>query len=298
MATKKQVENEAEKTAKNPFDKPEKQVEQKTPETPEPQEEQGNAEFVDSDGGGIANLRKVLNIPMEEAGGNKSKPLDVPNDPLSSGEAKSERSNPFDDGDTLGSSGLDPEDMEGIGEMFEDVEALSEFGIEILDLAMNYAAQAVSGDWGQDEKYSIPESRKRKLRKPLAAVLKKRSPKVSPELAFAVFVLGAYAPMLIQAWSERQKKTKAENKDRDRNGALVVPKDLPTNDDTTKPDDYDDLITKMRANATQQEPPAPKRPPGRPKGSKDSKPRKKPVARKRTAPAKPVTKGSDDSAAK
>lgn len=293
MATKKQVENEAENTSKNPFDNPEKQDQAKAPETPQPEQQQGETEFIDSDGGGIANLRKVLNIPMEEAGGNKSKPLDVPNDPLSSGEPKR---NPFEDDDTLG-GGMDPEDLEGIGEMFDDVEALSEFGIEILDLAMNYAAQALSGDWGQDEKYSIPESRKRKLRKPLAAVLKKRSPKVSPELAFAVFVLGAYAPMLIQAWSERQKKTKEANKDRDRNGALVVPKDLPTNDDLSKPDEYDDLITKMRANATQQEPPAPKRPPGRPKGSKDSKPRK-PVARKRTAVAKPVTKGADNSAAK
>lgn len=289
MATKKQVENEAENTSKNPFEKPENQAQETNPQTPEPQQEQGNTEFVDSEGGGIANLRKVLNIPMEESGGNKSKPLDVPNDPLSSGEPKK---NPFDDDDTLG-GGMDPEDLEGIGEMFDDVEALSEFGIEILDLAMNYAAQAVSGDWGQDEKYSIPESRKRKLRKPLAAVLKKRSPKVSPELAFAVFVLGAYAPMLIQAWSERQKKTKLEAKDRDKNGALVVPKDLPANDDTTPPDDYDDLITKMRANATNQEPPKPKRPPGRPKGSRDSKPRKTPTARKRVT-TKTVAKGTDD----
>lgn len=287
MARKTQPENDAENTSKNPFDNNE-QFQQTNPSKPaEKPVQQAETEFVDSDGGGISNLHKILNIPMEEAGGNKSKPLDVPSDPLSSGEPKK---NPFDD---EGDLGMDmPEDLEGLGEMFDDVEALSEFGVEIMDLAMNYAAQAISGDWGQDEKYSIPESRKRKLRKPLAAVLKKRSPKVSPELALAVFVLGAYAPMLIQAWSERQKKTKTQSKERDKNGALVVPRLDPEDDNS--PDDYSDLISQMRQNATDNIP-EPKRPPGRPKGSTDSKPRKR-VARKKPTPrpaATPITKAAD-----
>ena len=255
--------------SENPFDNEEKKDEKETPETSATPEPTGEKGYVDSESGGIQNLHKILNIPMEEAGGNKNKPLDVPADPLSSGEPKSK--NPFDE---EGDLGLDSEDMEGLGDMFDDVEALSEFGVEILDLGMNYAAQAISGDWGQDEKYSIPESRKRKLRKPLAAVLKKRSPKVSPELALAVFVLGAYAPMLIQAYSERQKKVKVAPT-KDKNGAMVVPKEDPNFDDS--PDDYSDLLTQMRNESIPQPAPEPKRRPGRPKGSKDTKPRKSPA---------------------
>ena len=133
----------------------EKPVENNTPQPAQNADSQG---FVDSDNGGIEDFRKVLNIPVE-------KPADKP-------DAKTfDNADPF--GEMLSGGGeeldelFDPEG-EGVNELFEDSEALSEMCVELLDLGMNYASQAISMDWGQDEKYSIPDSRKRKLRKPLA----------------------------------------------------------------------------------------------------------------------------------
>lgn len=225
--------------------------------------------FTDSEKGGSDALRAILNVPLEEAGSStKKKPMEVPPDPL--GGATSERSgSSFDD--LLG----DDDDMQGIGEMFDDVDALAEFGVEILDLGMNYAAQAISGDWGQDDKYAIPETRKRKLRKPLAALLKKRSPKVSPELAFAIFVLGAYTPVLLLAYQERQRKRKAAEAE-----AAAVPKYVPRDtEEMDEKNEFEELIREARATAVPQpsaEAPMPRRPKraGRPKGSTDKVQRK------------------------
>lgn len=250
-----------------------------------PQETPKAPSFVDSEGGGISSLKDVLNIPLEETGGNKNTPLDVPSDPLGMGGGSSRS---FDD--DLGSMDL-PDDMESLEDMFDDTDALAEFGVEILDLGMSYASQAISGDWGEDDKYSIPETRKRKLRKPLAALLKKRAPKVSPELAFAVFVLGAYAPVLIKAYQERQKKqAEAAKKNNTGNQPLVVPKDAPvsTQNDDDDTEDYDALIREMRESAQEQ----PKKRIGRPPGSKDSKPRKTTGYKRAAAKRKTSTSSS------
>ena len=261
-------------------------VKKDTPNSPQPA-----PSFVDSSSGGIASLKDVLNIPLEETGGNKSTPLDVPSDPLGMG-------GPYGEKDELG---MDlPDDMESLEDMFDDTDALAEFGVEILDLGMSYASQAISGDWGEDDKYSIPETRKRKLRKPLAALLKKRAPKVSPELAFAVFVLGAYAPVLIKAYQERQKKQKESAKKAGQGTQpLVVPKDgLPSdypsgsnNDDDGE--DFDALIREMRSEAQEQ----PQKRIGRPPGSKDKKPRRTSGYKKAAAQRKSTVKKTEDSTA-
>lgn len=251
--------------------------------TPKPAQNADSQGFVDSDNGGIEDFRKVLNIPVE-------KPSEKP-------DAKTfDNADPF--GEMLGGGGeeideiFDPEG-EGMNELFEDSEALSEMCVELLDLGMNYASQAISMDWGQDEKYSIPDSRKRKLRKPLAKLLEKRAPKVSPELAFMVFAVALYSPQLIKAYGVRREKLKAQ-KTASEAKPMSIPKapEAPTSPMTPPPpvvtpdeaNEYDDLIREMRSKGTEQKttneaaaipaPAAPKRKPGRPKGSKDSKPRK------------------------
>ena len=218
-----------------------------------------------------------------------------------------EKSDPF--GEVLG--GLSDEDGgiedlfdpegEGMNELFEDSEAMSEMCVELLDLGMNYASQAISMDWGEDEKYSIPDSRKRKLRKPLAKLLEKRAPKVSPELAFMIFVVALYSPQLIKAYGVRREKLNRQYEEEEA-APMTVPGSSataptqpqgPTGITPEEANAYDDLVREMRSKGTERKStsnekaaePAkrtvsaptqsePKRRPGRPKGSKDSKPRK------------------------
>ena len=107
----------------------------------------------------------------------------------------------------------------------------------------------------------------------MGVLLKKRAPKVSPEMAFVVFVIGAYAPVLIMAYSERQKKTRMEQAEAEKRRKVKESTGVEVEPDT---EEFDDMIKKMRENSQDQEVTVPKRP-GRPKGSKDSKPRKKRV---------------------
>lgn len=265
--------------------------------TPPPAQNAESQSFVDSENGGIEDFRKVLNIPVEK--------------PSEKRDAKTfDGADPF--GEMLGGSGEEIEDLfdpegEGVNELFEDSEALSEMCVELLDLGMNYASQAISMDWGQDEKYSIPDSRKRKLRKPLAKLLEKRAPKVSPELAFMVFAVALYSPQLIKAYGVRREKMRLKKDAGEAKPMRVPSQDVPSSPMTPPPppvvtpdeaNEYDELIREMRSKGNektapanepkvQAKPPAPtpaKRKPGRPKGSKDTKPRasRKPAAKPKT----------------
>ena len=285
-------------------------TEVKTPENNIPQEAEkpANTGFVDSENGGIDDFRKVLNIPVEKPEEKKDAKTFEKADPF--GEILSSKSD--DDADGIADL-FDPEG-EGMNELFEDSEALSEMCVELLDLGMNYASQAISGDWGQDEKYSIPDSRKRKLRKPLAKLLEKRAPKVSPELAFMVFVVALYSPQLIKAYGVRREKMNRRAEESKPSPMRVpgqsdpVPGPKMPEPQGITPDEaneYDDLIREMRSKGKVQNAPQnetveePKRRPGRPKGSKDTKPRK---ARSTTSSAKEkassVKKGTTSSRTK
>ena len=190
-----------------------------------------------------------------------------------------------DDFDELGLDGLLDEDGEGVDSLFEDTEALSEMCVELLDLGMNYTSQAISTEWGEDEKYSIPESRKRKLRKPLAKLLQKRAPKVSPELAFMVFAIAIYSPQLIKAYQVRREKLKADIPPPPAPMQVVrkpEPKDSvfkPPVIEDNEADEYESILQDMRNKSVQSEinpikDEKPKRKAGRPKGAKDKSKRK------------------------
>ena len=266
---------------------PEKPSENNTSTTPQVAD---NQKFVDSDNGGIEDFRKVLNIPVEKPEEKRA-------------EKTFEKEDPF--GEVLGGDDLegiedlfDPEG-EGMDELFEDSEALSEMCVELLDLGMNYASQAISMDWGQDEKYSIPDSRKRKLRKPLAKLLAKRAPKVSPELAFIVFVVALYSPQLIKAYGVRRDKMNKAAESREPKPMSIPRENMPANRGIaeTEADEYEAMIREMREKSNSEpkpnaEPEAPKRKVGRPKGSKDTKPRKPRTPKASTARTKGGAKGA------
>lgn len=266
---------------------PEKPSENNTSTTPQLTE---NQKFVDSDNGGIEDFRKVLNIPVEKPEEKRA-------------EKTFEKEDPF--GEVLGGDDLegiedlfDPEG-EGMDELFEDSEALSEMCVELLDLGMNYASQAISMDWGQDEKYSIPDSRKRKLRKPLAKLLEKRAPKVSPELAFLVFVVALYSPQLIKAYGVRREKMNKAAESKEPKPMSIPRENMPPNRgmEETEADEYEAMIREMREKSNTQtqtdaKAEAPTRKVGRPKGSKDTKPRKPRTPKASTARTKGGAKGA------
>lgn len=245
---------------------------------PETAENPVNTSFTDSDNSKIDDIKNILNIPMENV---SEKPDNMTFD----------NEDPFDgatennDLDELGLDDLMDEDGEGMDSLFEDTEALSEMCVELLDLGMNYTSQAISTEWGEDEKYSIPESRKRKLRKPLAKLLQKRAPKVSPELAFMVFAIAIYSPQLIKAYQVRREKLK-ENTPPPPAPMQVVRKES-ENPSVFKPpvldddegDEYESILQEMRNNSVENDikpikNEKPKRKAGRPKGSKDKAKRK------------------------
>ena len=242
--------------------------------------------FTDSDNSKIQDIKNVLNIPIENVSEKRDENTFEKSDPFGGNDAFEEDA----DFEELGLDSLLDEDGSGVDSLFEDTEALSEMVVELLDLGMNYTSQAISTEWGEDEKYSIPESRKKKLRKPLAKLLQKRAPKVSPELAFMVFAIAIYSPQLIKAYQVRRKKLAEDSQ------PVNVPFPQASNPDVPTPitmepdetDEYEDMLKEMHKssivsppiqapikteNIVQNEKPK-KRKAGRPKGSKDSVKRK------------------------
>jgi hypothetical protein len=131
-------------------------------------------------------------------------------------------------------------DEDGDGDfMFSDHVLMAEMGVEIIDLLMTTGAMAIAKDFGNEEKYSVSDYRKSKLKKPLAMLLEKKGKTLPPEVMFILVIIGVYAPVMMTAMQERQRKN-AEDKQK-------------------------------KKNKIDQETPKKK---GRPKGSKDSKPRK------------------------
>ena len=131
-------------------------------------------------------------------------------------------------------------DEDGDGDfMFSDHVLMAEMGVEIIDLLMTTGAMAIAKDFGNEEKYSVSDYRKSKLKKPLAMLLEKKGKTLPPEVMFILVIIGVYAPVMMTAMQERQRKN-AEDKQK-------------------------------RKDKIDQETPKKK---GRPKGSKDSKPRK------------------------
>ena len=101
---------------------------------------------------------------------------------------------------------------------------------------MTTGAMAIAKDFGNEEKYAVSDYRKAKLKKPLAMLLEKKGKTLPPEVMFVLVIVGVYAPVMMSAMQERNRKSQQEK-----------------------------AQAKARTEIKKK---------GRPKGSKDSKPRK------------------------
>ena len=194
----------------------------------------------------------------------------------------------FDDDDDLNFG----EDMGSSleNELFEDSDLMAEIGVELIDLLIVNGCQALAKDWGNEDKYSVSDRKKSKLKKPLAQLLRKKGTKIEPEYIFGVMVLVMYAPKVIEAVQQRKaNKQKAEVKPEPQ------PIELSQNPRHPRPAFAPPLEVvapeppKQQIIPIQETPkPIKKSKGGRPKGSKDTKPRKKDGYKKQ---AKAVKKG-------
>jgi len=213
-------------------------------------------------------LVKVLKIPMQEAAKEETtNPVkealfssDQSPEPEFEEEEEEETENLndkyFDDDST-------DDDLDST--FFEDEELMAEMGVEIIDLGMSTMAQAIAQDFDNPKKYAVSDYKKNKIKKPLRLLLQKRGVKVSPEIMFGVTLLVIYVPIMVLAVQERKAK---------RNARKTPPKDvaeeIPENIQSVN---AEDIRQKHQPPPT---PPIPevKKKGGRPKGSKDKKPRK------------------------
>lgn len=213
-------------------------------------------------------LVKVLKIPMQEAQAEgdrsslKEALFNSPESPEPEFEEEEEEEVEEDLNDKYFDSDSSDDDLDGM--FFEDEELMSEMAVEIIDLGMTTMAQAIAKDFDNPKKYAVSDYKKNKIKKPLRLLLKKRGVKVSPEIMFGVTLLVIYAPLMVLAVQERKAKANVKA-----NPPMDIAEEIPEN------------IEKVNAEEIRQKhqsppPPMPevKRKGGRPKGSKDKKPRK------------------------
>lgn len=167
-------------------------------------------DYLDSNEGALKSVTSILNIPTEQKteDQNSESVEDVLESSSEPSESSSYSSNDSSEEDVFDSS----EDLGIDSEMFEDYELMSEIGIELIDMGFTYGAMAIAKDFENESKYSVKESRKKRLKKPLGLLLKNREQKVSPEVMFFVMLAATYSPVMIAAVKSRKEKTEAEKK--------------------------------------------------------------------------------------
>ena len=253
------------------------EIEEKPPQKIEleiPKKEEENTEIVSEKPEPTISeeeLTRVLKIPMQEAQTEettnpvKEALFSSPESPEPEFEEEEEEEEEEDLNEKyFGSDKSDEEiddDIDGV--FFEDEELMSEMAVEIIDLGMTTMAQAIAQDFDNPKKYAVSDYKKNKIKKPLRLLLQKRGVKVSPEIMFGVTLLVVYAPMMVLAVQERKAKRNAQQQ---QDIADEIPEHIP-------------MVDAEQVRRQQNTPPPPPPPPikkkgGRPKGSKDKKPRK------------------------
>jgi len=239
---KKQVEKQSEKQS-------EKQMEKQ--DITQEELNSLSSEYIDSTGGAENSIASILKIPVEDK------------TPSENGESASDvlegNDNNFDSGEGEGFDG----DVEN--ELFEDHTLMAEIGVEVIDMVMSYGAMAIAKDYENESKYSVAQSRKNKIKKPLELLLKNRETGVSPEMMVAFMVLATYTPVVISAVQERRRKNK-ENQ---------IIKPIVSKKSESKNFGKEVKFPKQELNVEKEEEKVEEpRPQGRPKGSEDIKKRK------------------------
>ena len=250
------------------------EIEEKPPQKIEleiPKKEEENTEIVSEKPEPTISeeeLTRVLKIPMQEAQTEettnpvKEALFSSPESPEPEFEEEEEEKEDLNEkyfGDS--SDDMSDDDIDGV--FFEDEELMSEMAVEIIDLGMTTMAQAIAQDFDNPKKYAVSDYKKNKIKKPLRLLLQKRGVKVSPEIMFGVTLLVVYAPMMVLAVQERKAKRNAQQQ---QDIADEIPEHIP-------------MVDAEQVRRQQNTPPPPPPPPikkkgGRPKGSKDKKPRK------------------------
>lgn len=234
----------------------EKQAE-KQAEKQDLQQEEVNSkssEYIDSAGGAESSIASILKIPVEDK------------TPSEDGESANDVLEGNDRGFEDAGDGNFGDDVEN--ELFEDHTLMAEIGVEVIDMVMSYGAMAIAKDFDNEAKYSVSQSRKNKIKKPLELLLKNRETGVSPEMMVAFMVLATYTPVIISAVQERRKKAKESEvikpilrkQSVDNNFGKEVK--FPTKNESQV---IDEVIEEEEKEV---------RPQGRPKGSEDIKKRK------------------------
>ena len=212
-------------------------------------------------------LVKVLKIPMHEAQSDtpsssvKEALFSSPETPEP--EFKEEEEEEEENlNDKYFDSDSSDEDLDSV--FFEDEELMSEMAVEIIDLGMTTMAQAIAKDFNNPQKFEVSEYKKKKIKKPLRILLKKRGVKVSPEVMFTITLLVIYVPLMVTAVKERNAKANIQ-----KNPPTDIAEDIPEN---VKSVDAE-KIHKQHQSTIHPISQVNKKG-GRPKGSKDKKPRK------------------------
>jgi len=144
----------------------------------------------------FSSLADALKIPVEDKSkstGEQENASDVLDDDI------------FADSD----DSIDVEDSE----LFEDYELMADIGVELVDLVVVMGAKAIGG--GDESEYTVSQTRRNKLKKPFAQLLKQRQVGVSPEIMVVVMVAVIYSPVVIKAFANRKKKKEQEQKQQD-----------------------------------------------------------------------------------
>ncbi len=216
-------------------------------------------DFIGSNEGALKSVTSILNIPTEvkEENENSESVEDVLEGENSSKEESSYSSKKESEDDDF-----DFSDMGVESEMFEDYDLMAEIGIELIDMGFTYGAMAIAKDFENEDKYSVKESRKRRLKKPLGLLLKNREQKVSPEVMFFVMLAATYSPVMISAVKARKEKADMEKKK-----AVAKKKGILTQDyvDVMQEQMEKNFKSSPAAVVPMEEP----KPKGRPKGATD-----------------------------
>ena len=223
-------------------------------------------------------LINALNIPVENDGKDReqvdeSKIVDEPQfDETNFNYDDDDESSLDDDGDDLNFD----EDMGSSldNEMFEDSDLMAEIGVELIDLLIVNGCQMLAKDFGNEDKYSVSDRKKSKLKKPLAQLLRKKGTKIAPEYIFITMVLVMYAPKVIEAV-----QTRKVNKEKAKAKPEPQPMELSTNPRHPRPAFAPPIQIQPPTQPIIpveeiEEKPKKKSKGGRPKGSKDTKQRK------------------------
>ena len=204
-----------------PENKPETTIE-KTPEkTPENLGKTPDNNTQQLDNQGVDFMMEVLKVPVRVKEGHN---VDAPSNPfakkgISMTDNISEKTEGA--GDILEAMIDEDDDPNKVIE-FEEADLVSETLIEGLDTVLSFGGQLAVMEFNddKDERYSLPQKRKDRLRKPLTKLMMKRGKMISPEVAFSILAFIYILPVIVKIIGDIIEKKKARKREIERRAEL------------------------------------------------------------------------------